>query len=307
MFQTILAIIGFFTALYNLSRFQTFISHYAQESKLPDYLRDDSWALVTGASDGIGYGFVEELADRGFNVILHGRSQSKLEDRIKQLKHKYAKVKFQYVVADATVTGDAAISQIEKLISQLPANVTVLVNNVGGAAGGHTFDKFVNRSLREIAGSVAINATFAILLTAAILPKLIRAQPALIVNVGSVMDMTGAAYVEPYSGCKAHNRGFSEALRMEMKLEGYKVEVMHLRVLSVATPGSGHVQSWMNVAPRTMARGALDRVGSGVSSTNGCLRHAIIVWAMETFLPKAWVAQMVSGQVRAMIVPRKVD
>lgn len=305
MFQIILATIGFLTALYNLSRLQTFIAHYAQEPKLTDlYLRPNSWALVTGASDGLGYGFVEELAARGFNVILHGRNETKLEDRIKALKHKFPKVKFTFVVADASVTGDAAITQVEKMVADLPAPVTVLVNNVGAVLA---VDKFKNRSLHEVAASMALNATFPTLLTAALLPKLITAQPALVINVGSAADTTGAAYLEPYSGCKAHNRGFSEALRTEMTLEGHKVEVMHVRVLSVATPGSGQGESWMAVSPRTMASGALDRVGSDVGSTAGCFRHAVVLWAVDTFVPGAWLARMVSGQVKAKMVPRKVD
>jgi hypothetical protein len=51
-------------------------------SKLPRYLHAPgfSWALVTGSTSGVGLALASELCSRGFNVILHGRNQAKLED-----------------------------------------------------------------------------------------------------------------------------------------------------------------------------------------------------------------------------------
>jgi len=57
--------------------------HYLYPSGLPKYLRqhangDNSWALVTGATDGIGHALCHELSARGFNIVLHGRNEAKL-------------------------------------------------------------------------------------------------------------------------------------------------------------------------------------------------------------------------------------
>ena len=48
------------------------------------YNGEDSWAVVTGATDGIGLGFVKDLAKMGFNIVLIWRTKSKLEMRIKE-------------------------------------------------------------------------------------------------------------------------------------------------------------------------------------------------------------------------------
>lgn len=49
----------------------------------------DSWAVVTGCTDGIGKALALELAKRGFNIVLIGRNKNKLEDVIKQIQTKH--------------------------------------------------------------------------------------------------------------------------------------------------------------------------------------------------------------------------
>ncbi|KAF2450080.1 hypothetical protein P171DRAFT_204594 [Karstenula rhodostoma CBS 690.94] len=81
--------------------------HYFYRSGLPKYLRQDangesSWALVTGASDGIGWGLSRQLADRGFNVILHGRNTSKLTRCREELEASFPHRHFRTVTVDAS-------------------------------------------------------------------------------------------------------------------------------------------------------------------------------------------------------------
>ena len=114
------------------------------------------------------------------------------------------------------------------------------------------------------------------------------------------MDKWGLAYLEPYSGGKGFNRSFSDALRTELILEKQKIEVLHIRVLSAATPGSGATQSFMTVSPQKMARSALDRIGSGVPSTAACLRHEIMIWITELF-PGDMLSKKISGDIKKKI------
>src|SRR4051812_10743847 len=61
----------------------------------------DSWVCITGASDGIGKGFVEGWAKRGFNIILISRTKSKLDSLANEVESKY-KVKTKTIAADFT-------------------------------------------------------------------------------------------------------------------------------------------------------------------------------------------------------------
>ena len=70
------------------------IIHWFYSSGLPKYLRKTpdggaSWALVTGASDGIGRALSSEVAARGFNVLIHGRNESKLSNVREELAAVY--------------------------------------------------------------------------------------------------------------------------------------------------------------------------------------------------------------------------
>ena len=92
--------------------------------------KSGSWALVTGASDGIGLGFCEELLARGFNVLLHGRNPQKLDRIIGELSTKYPERSLDKVIADASKY-DNGYEEIARKVKSLHGPLTVLVNNVG--------------------------------------------------------------------------------------------------------------------------------------------------------------------------------
>ena len=76
------------------------------------YLHPDKecWALITGASDGIGFGLAEELCLRGFNVILHSRNRDKLELKKRELEAQFPKSQIAIAVGDAGEGFDAGVT-----------------------------------------------------------------------------------------------------------------------------------------------------------------------------------------------------
>lgn len=89
-----------------------------------------SWAFVTGSTDGIGFGFADNLAKRGFNVIICARNPEKLAKKKKLLEQKHPKVKFAIIQADFSEITDPALA--ERIAKELEAyDVSILVNNVG--------------------------------------------------------------------------------------------------------------------------------------------------------------------------------
>lgn len=83
-----------------------------------------------------------------------------------------------------------------------------------------------------------------------------------------------------------------------MALEKHDVEVMHVKVLSVATPGSQQRVAWSTPTPRTMAKGALNRVGCGALVVAGCFRHAVMTWSIGTLIPRDMLSRGVSDIVK---------
>lgn len=92
------------------------------------------YAVVTGATDGIGRATAQELYDKGFNLILHGRNEKKLKGVIEEIRSAKSKRSgkvqdVKYFLEDASKAGvdfEGIVRKFEGL------NITILVNNVGG-------------------------------------------------------------------------------------------------------------------------------------------------------------------------------
>lgn len=100
---------------------------------------EKSWALVTGASDGIGLGFCHELARRGFNIVLLSRTKAKLEKAAAELEEKHG-VKTHIVVRDLAKM--YTLEHYETVPEEVPADldVAIVINNAGTGMPGTIYD-----------------------------------------------------------------------------------------------------------------------------------------------------------------------
>ncbi|CAF4357717.1 unnamed protein product, partial [Adineta steineri] len=96
---------------------------YKRRSSLMQYHSDTIWALVTGASDGIGKAIALELSSRGFKVILHGRNRTKLEAVAKELKGET-----KIFVMDGSNFSRNDIDRMKQELQSL--EIGILINNV---------------------------------------------------------------------------------------------------------------------------------------------------------------------------------
>ena len=95
--------LGAATALFLTLKVVHFATPYLTPSKLHRYRHDgNSWALVTGSTSGIGEGFAHALANKKFNLLLHGRNQNKLDKLVKELNTQYPDVQVKTVIADVS-------------------------------------------------------------------------------------------------------------------------------------------------------------------------------------------------------------
>jgi len=253
------AAVGFATALFFACRLAAFIRIYLRPSGIAKYSRNSTYAIVTGATDGIGKAIALELAGRGFNIVLHGRSSEKLQ-RVKdqiQITHSGREVVMVLHDAKAATMLDTAA------IKALP--ISVLVNNVGGAEP----KSFVRSSRADIDEVIALNALFATHLTWELLAHL--SQPALILNVSSYVGVFPPPYLAAYAGAKAFVTAFSSSLCREVQ----SVETISLITGSVHSAGNTKPVGFLRPDSTTYARSVLRVVGCGRLSVYPYWPHAV--------------------------------
>lgn len=279
--------------LYSLASFTYY--HFLRPYNLNKYKEGlgSHWALVTGASDGIGFGFAQELASQGFNVILHGRNASKLEGVSATLQTQFPNRKFKILILDAVKdAGDsekikAAVSEFQEL------NLKVLINNVGGMAGPlPTFTKFSEQDTETIDGWIDINLRFPTQLTRQLLPNLVENQPALIINISSGAANIPSPYLAVYSGTKAYNVSWSRSLAVELEDEGHDIDCHAIVVGPTATPrleATGLSASLTQPTARQMARSSLGYAGTGVRDVPAYWGHDYLMTIFSYF--PAWYAE----------------
>ncbi|KAK1827436.1 putative short chain dehydrogenase protein [Podospora conica] len=263
---------------------------YLRPSKLARYRHtknsQPAWALVTGASDGIGKAFAHSLAESGFNVVIHGRNPTKLAVVLAQLESTYPLRSFRVLLADATNCAHDTFKDIVHRLSDL--HLTILVNNVGSVSRRATstdYRPLDDYTHAELVDTVALNVLFPTLLTRALTPTLAANGPALIVFLGSVADL-GLPLVAPYGASKTYLGTLAESLALEMKITKRDIEVLHVRVGPVT--GVANVwrpPSWLQPHATTLARTVLDRVGCGRAVVVPYVPHALKL-VVTSLLPR---------------------
>lgn len=302
--QLLTAAGGIWTS-YQLWKLATFVYlHFVRRGTLSRYNRSQnsdggaSWALITGASDGIGKGFAEELCHRGFDVVLHGRNEAKLNAVKDTLMRQWPRRDVRIMVIDAgSEAGDT--SKVQTAVHQLrDINLTVLVNNVGGAGGiKPTWVSLDKRTSTEITLFMDLNMRFPTEITRQLLPQLTRAKSALIINVGSAAGNFPTPYLSVYSGSKAYNNAWSRSLRAEMIAEGHDVEVLCLLVGMVSTGSLPKATNLFCPSSRRLAQSSLDVVGCGRNEIWAYWPHAL-QFGLIGLLPEWLMMRTVTGIAR---------
>ncbi|KAJ6545215.1 hypothetical protein B0H19DRAFT_1266681 [Mycena capillaripes] len=289
-----------FLYLYFLHR-STISRYLASESSA---LGNHSWALITGASGGIGLGFAQELASRGFNIILHGRSPTKLAAVETALKAQFPHISIRLFVIDVYPCSAPTIDELVRGLANDGLRVRVLVNNVGGGAIiKPTFRSLTRLSAVDVHKFLDLNIGFPTMLTRALLP--VMQEPALVLNVGSSVASVPAPWITVYGASKAFNMAWSRSLGVELRAEGKSVEVMALVVGEVQSSGHPVPEGPLVCSSRTLARSALDRVGCGRHIVAPWWRHAVIM-ALIDCLPNV-VLDRIMMQMNTALMDQERD
>ncbi len=178
-------------------------------------LRDyGAWALITGASSGIGEHFARALAAGGLNCVLVARRLDRLEQLASELADKHG---VQCLCIEQDLSEDGCVQNIAERTEEL--DVGVLVNNAGFGCCGD----FETSDAQRLEDLVKVNCLAPVSLTREFLPKMVERKRGAVIIVSSLLGFLPAPYDACYGASKAFDLHFGEALWAEMRPKGIDV------------------------------------------------------------------------------------
>jgi short-subunit dehydrogenase len=186
------------------------------------------YAVITGASSGIGAVYADRLARRGYDLLLVARNQARLEQLATTLARETGRT-IDVLAADLANTPDLA--KVERLLCDDP-RITMLVNNAGFGAVTPT----VNSDTNEMSRMIALNVDALMRLTYAVVPGFVKRGTGTIINVSSIVAVAPELLNGVYGGTKAFVLAFSQSLRHELADKGIRIQVV--------LPGSTATEFW---------------------------------------------------------------
>jgi short-subunit dehydrogenase len=220
------------------------------------------WALVAGASEGIGKSFATQLAEKGMNLILLSRRQTIL----KEVKRE---IQAQYDVKIVVLEVDLTSPNLHETVREIAAShdVGMLVYNAGAMHGASTL---MDDDMERVLALIRLNCIGPVLMVKTLGRQMARKKRGGIILLSSMAALSGGAYIATYAATKAFDMILAESLWDELK--GQNVHVLGLVAGATATPAmmnSGVVFSQdkegqekiVPMTPDQVAREGLENLG----------------------------------------------
>jgi len=186
------------------------------------------YALITGASSGIGAVYADRLARDGYDLILVARNQQRLERLAAQLTSQTGR-DVQVVVADLGQSAD--LKRVASLLLEDP-RITLLVNNAGVGAS----TSLLESSADAMEAMILLNVLALTRLAKAAAGNFVEQGRGTIINIASVVAVAPKLLNGVYGGTKAFVLALSESLQHELSDKGVKVQVV--------LPGATATEFW---------------------------------------------------------------
>jgi short-subunit dehydrogenase len=174
------------------------------------------WALVTGASAGIGRALAEQLAAGGANLVLTARRADRLEELAANLSARHG---IRAVTCAADLAQAQAPQQIYDFCRREGAGVDVLINNAG--FGG--YGEFHSMDPARLLEMVQVNCSAVVALTRLFLPAMVERRKGDVLIVASTAGFQAVPYITTYAATKGFDLLFAEGLAEEVRPYGVRV------------------------------------------------------------------------------------
>jgi uncharacterized protein len=174
------------------------------------------WALVTGASAGIGVALAKELAAGGTNLVLTARRKDRLEKLARELSAAHA-IKTEVFAVDLAEPN--APEKIFAFTRERGLEIGLLINN----AGFGRYGEFHAVEMPRLLDMVQVNCTAVVHLTRLYLPGMVARRHGDVLILASTASFQAVPYISTYAATKAFDLLFAEGLAEEMKPYGIRV------------------------------------------------------------------------------------
>lgn len=257
--------------------------------------RYGEWAVITGATAGIGLEFARALAARGVSCVLAARRSDRLESVAEELRSVHG-------VSTRTVTVDLASDSGPDELADAVADLEVgmLISNAGVGYAG----RFEKQDLARLKQMIALNCTANVSLISRMLPAMLVQRRGAIVITGSVAGRQPVPFHGLYSATKGFELLLGEALWAEVRERG--IDVLVVQPGPVATEfetvaGEARQNPAHDESPQSVVETALDALGKQPSVVTGWFN-----WAranISRFLPRTAIVCVASDVMEAQTPP----
>lgn len=247
-------------------------------------------ACVTGATSGIGRAFCEELAARGFDVILVARDEARLAEVSDLLTARGVMTE----ILPADLAADEGCARVMDRLRRTEQPVSVLVNNAGFGLGL----PFLRSSLADEDRLLDVLVRACMRLTHAALPGMVDRGEGHVVNVSSVAGWTPLG---TYSAAKAWTTVFTEGLAAQLRGTGVTATAVcpgftHTEFHARADIAKEPIPSWAWLDAGAVAREGLSDALSGSTVSIPSKRYTALAWMLQT-MPRPLLRRALTTRV----------
>ena len=228
-----------------------------------------NWAVITGASDGIGRSYAFQLAERKMNVFLISRNLNKLKNVADEIESKYNVCTRSYPMDLCDISHPDKYDQLKRELELI--DVGILVNNVGVMYDRLQY--FLTVPKERQLQIINLNITSTVLMTYMLLPQMVGRNKGALINVSSGASVHPTPLMTTYSASKHFVDSFTDALQYEYSSYGIVMQAVKPFYVSTNMTYRGKPNFFL-VHPDVYVRSALCMLGS-THRTYGYWAHGI--------------------------------
>lgn len=210
------------------------------------------WAVVTGASDGIGRAFATELASRGFNLVLSARRHSELDHLAESLRSRFGG---RYLVVAGDLTERVVVEALLERTRDLDVGLCI------PAAGFGTSGELRDANLKTEHNMLHLNCGVVLTLAHAFSRRLAARGRGGLILMSSLLAFQGVPRAAHYAATKAYVQTLGEGLRLELRAHGVNVLLSAPGPIQTGFAARANMQMGFAQPPELVARQSLAALG----------------------------------------------